>query len=223
MISTDTLDTAARRAEPDSQTPESRNPDPRSPDPRSAPPRAGGKAKPRPDGAATEPEPGDDLLARVEATVAAIAEKLSPVPQLERSLRRWRLSFFLLGAVSAGVIAFGLHLALPVGGAGAVAALTPDAAPPPFLVALEASERDLLVRRLADAPPSGQVHHLWIVAGSTAPRHLGRLDADGTTILPRPPTLVAGARFVVSLEDADATPAAPSASLATGSLTALGR
>ena len=166
--------------------------------------------------------PTDDLRARIEATVAAIAEKLSPVPQLERSLRRWRIGFFLLGAVAAGIVGFGLHVALPeLRGAEAVAALTPDGAAPAFLVATTADGHALLVRRLAAAPAPGRAHHLWLMRDDGGPVALGRLD-EAATRLPRPSDLaatdLATARFAVTLEPAGAPPTAPGAIVVSGRL-----
>lgn len=154
--------------------------------------------------AAPPPSAGDDLLARIEATVAAIADKLSPVPQLERSLRRWRVSFFLLGVISTGIVALGLHVALPVvRGADAVATLAAPAGEPAFLVALTADGHDLIVRRLAAAPAAGQPAQLWLARDGADAAPLGRLADGEATRLPRPAGLAsadfAKLRFIVSL------------------------
>lgn len=136
-----------------------------------------------------QPQGGDDLLARIEATVAAIAEKLSPVPQLERSLRRWRIGFFLLGAISAGVVGFALHVALPeVRGAEAVAALSAPGGEPTYLVALSADGRDLVVRRLTPATAS-QPLALWLQRDDGTQVALGRIADAATVRLPRPTAL----------------------------------
>lgn len=155
---------------------------------------------------------GDDLLARVEATVAAIAEKLSPVPQLERSLRRWRISFFLLGAVTAGVIGLGLHMALPVvKGAEAVAMLSAPGSEPAYLVALSADGHDLVIRRLGAAPK--RPLHLWLQRGGSPAIAVGPLAETETARLPRPADLrasdLATTRLFVAPKPAnDGAPAA---------------
>lgn len=165
--------------------------------------------------------PGDDLLARVEATVAAIAEKLSPVPQLERSLRRWRISFFLLGAVTAGVIGLGLHMALPVvRGAEAVAMLSAPGSEPAYLVALSADGHDLVIRRLGAAPNRPLL--LWLQRAGSPPIAVGPLAETETARLPRPAELraadLATARFVVAPKPASATTPASGDILYSGQL-----
>lgn len=161
-----------------------------------------GPAKP------AQTQPGDDLRARIEMTVAAIVEKLSPVPQLERSLRRWRIGFFLLGVVSTAIIAVALHIALPtLKGADAFAVLAPGGSEPGFVLALGADGRDVLVRRLAATPAAGEAHHLWLIRDGAAPTLVGRLASDDMSRLPRPsgltPKSFATARFTVSLDAAD--------------------
>ena len=169
--------------------------------------------------------PGDDLLARVEATVAAIAEKLSPVPQLERSLRRWRIGFFLLGAIAAGTVGVILHLALPeMRGADAVAALAPAGQEPTVIVALSADGHEIVVRRLAAAPEAGTVHRLWLIRDGGGFTALGKLEPGTLTTLPRPTAIgdLSTAAIGVSLEPADAAvPAKPQKLLYTGRLVPL--
>lgn len=169
--------------------------------------------------------PGDDLLARVEATVAAIAEKLSPVPQLERSLRRWRIGFFLLGAIAAGTVGMILHVALPeMRGADAVAALAPAGQEPTIIVALSADGHDIVVRRLGPAPEAGTVYRLWLVRDDGTVTALGVLGTGPVTKLPRPATAkdIGGATIGLSLEPADAAvPAKPQKLLSTGRLVPL--
>lgn len=169
--------------------------------------------------------PGDDLLARVEATVAAIVEKLSPVPQLERSLRRWRIGFFLLGAIAAGTVGVILHLALPeMRGADTVAALSPAGQEPTFVVALTADGHDIVVRRLAAAPEPGTVHRLWLVRDDGTVTALGVIGAGPVSKLPRPAAakVLGSATIGLSLDPADApAPAKPQKLLYTGRLVPL--
>lgn len=111
-------------------------------------------------------------------------------------------------------------------GAGTAAALgaavlfmLPSVLPPPQMplatLAADASalrydvvltRGQLQLRRISGAAaPGGQVHELWLIAGTAAPVSLGLITADEAT-LPAPAGLTAGVVLAISLEPAGGSP-----------------
>ena len=85
-----------------------------------------------------------------------------------------------------------------------------DADRTPILLAkFDAETRQLSVRRLQPAPADpAHAHELWLVAGGTAPRSLGLLGGDETTVNlpPDQAAALANAVLAISLEPPGGSP-----------------
>lgn len=141
--------------------------------------------------------PAPDLIRKIE-------RRLFGKPA--RKPRFWRSWF--TGAVVATALGLGVLMVMPVSqplrGFEPVTVLTADAQPLRYEVTRRGDE--LRLSRVAGgAAASGQVHELWLIAGSNAPVSLGLIAGDQVT-LPLPVGLLGGVVLAISLEPAGGSP-----------------
>jgi anti-sigma-K factor RskA len=144
-----------------------------------------------------EEAPAPDLMPRIEA-------RLFGVPAVRKPF--WR-SWFAGAAVAAALgvaVLVVLPAAPPPTAFTPVAVLGADDQPLRYDVAIQGE--NLRLSRVAGAAASaGQVHELWLIAGSGAPVSLGLLTADEVT-LPVPAGFAGGAVLAISLEPEGGSP-----------------
>jgi anti-sigma-K factor RskA len=125
-----------------------------------------------------------------------VEARLFPQPAPVR--RAWRM--WLVGAVTASVVAVAALMLLPPVGPGEVIASlsTADAA---LVYEARHDGSNLQVTRVAGTgAPAGQTHELWVIAPGATPVSLGLLGSDPLAVeYPRPP---AGWVLAVSVEPA---------------------
>ncbi|QYK40186.1 MAG: anti-sigma factor [Paracoccaceae bacterium] len=150
-----------------------------------------------------------NLLPQIEARLFGTAEtqKAQGAAKARAAGGGWWLRFFG-GSAAAGLLAVLVLATLPppvpptpVAPAGPVFTAT-LAAEGQALILAARYEGDTLVltRTGGDAPPAGQAHELWLIAGDAAPVSLGLIDAPETRR--SLPALPEGAVLAVSLEPA---------------------
>lgn len=120
-------------------------------------------------------------------------------PPVRKSWRLW-----LAGAVTAGIVVFGILTLMPPTARGTVIASL-GAAESTLIYEARHDGTHLLVTRVAGSPaPEGQTHELWVIAPGAAPVSLGLLGVDPLDVeYPRPP---AGWVLAVSVEPAGGSP-----------------
>lgn len=123
-----------------------------------------------------EPPSGlfDRILDRVEVGIDVPATN---VIELRRSVRHWRITSALVGAVAAalaGVVV--LDLAAPPQQTEFVAVLTSEGAAPKFVASVNVTAGTLSIRRVGDAPPPDKSYELWAVEPGRDPQSLGLVD-----------------------------------------------
>jgi len=157
-----------------------------------------------------------------------ISQRLGPAPAREGLLERlwnslgfWRAAG-LLTTAAAAVLAVYIALTPEPPGPSYIAVLI-DADKTPILVAkFDAETRQLSVRALR-APPAdpAHAHELWMVAGGNAPRSLGLLAGEQTTVElpPDQAAALANAILAISLEPPGGSPTgSPTEVLFTGAV-----
>jgi anti-sigma-K factor RskA len=157
-----------------------------------------------------------------------IEQRLGPAPVREGLLERWWNSLgFWRGAglqAMAATAALALYIGLaPAPPGPSYIAVLIDANKTPILVAkFDADTRQLSVRSLqAPAADPAHSHELWMVAGGNAPRSLGLLGGEETTVsLPADQAAaLANAVLAISLEPPGGSPnGAPTEVLFTGAV-----
>jgi anti-sigma-K factor RskA len=124
-------------------------------------------------------EPPDGTLDRVLARIdIERGEPVTNVIQLRRSIRRWRMTTAIVGAVAASLAAFVvLDLAVPPAPQSEfVAVLTAEGAAPKFVATVDVAKGTLSIRRVGEAPPPDKSYELWAVEPGQAPESLGLVD-----------------------------------------------
>ena len=103
---------------------------------------------------------------------------------MERSLRRWRATAMVTGALAAGLALVLLwlapqYLAPPRAGGSFVATLQAEGADPAFVALVDLERRTIAIKRVAAAAPAGRSFELWALGGGRdSPESLGLVDAD---------------------------------------------
>jgi anti-sigma-K factor RskA len=156
--------------------------------------------------AAVEPPDGtlERVLARIDLAQGAPAAN---VIQLQRALRRWRMTTAIVGSVAASLAAFlVLDLAVPpTQQSEFVAVLTSEGAAPKFVATVDVAKGTLSIRQVGqEAAPADKAYELWAIEPGQAPKSMGLVEqASLSRTLEQSPTDLT---LAISLEPPGGSP-----------------
>ena len=157
--------------------------------------------------ASIEPvEPSPEVWKRIQARIAA------PEPRSQPS----RLAFWrgLAGFATVAALAFGVLLAMPgpalppvVIVLNATDAAASSAVPGTFIASISGDGRAVVTRPLVNVALQGdRALELWALPGSGAPRSLGLISANASTVVQKAQDLKGATALAVSLEPSGGSP-----------------